>query len=227
MTALSASAFCRYGIAARAAAPRRPKAASDSTASEISVRRRIWLSYSMAGLPQTCTVASVPKLNQLFFFMGLYAQRNKQSLASCREIRAKHLYIDWPAAVFRKVASLELRLDQPIELGERHVDRHADRNSAVLHRGHQLNRAGKGQFGLVSFGRMRVSACTPMAIVRLRPSICGCAAMARTGRISSHSGGSPVLSPPSGIERHILDHCPRAVRSIVSSLRSRACRVAI
>ena len=74
---------------------------------------------------------------------------------------------------------------------------------------------------------MRVSACTPMVIVTLRASTCGCAAVARTGRISSHNGGSPVFSPPSGIERHILIHCSRALRSIVGSLRRRACSAVI
>ena len=68
---------------------------------------------------------------------------------------------------------------------------------------------------------MRVSACTPMVSVTLRASTCGCAAAARTGRISSHSCGRPVLPPPSGIERHILAHCSRAARSMNGSLRSR------
>ena len=86
--------------------------------------------------------------------------------------------------------------------------------------------AGNGQSGLLCAGVMRVSACTPMVSVTLRPSICGCAAAARTGRISSHSRGRPVLSPPSGIERHILAHCARAARSMNGSLRNRVCRLA-
>ena len=61
----------------------------------------------------------------------------------------------------------------------------------------------------------------PTASVTLRASICGCAAAARTGRISSQSCGSPVVPPPSGIDRHIFTHCSRAARSSEGSLRSR------
>ena len=93
--------------------------------------------------------------------------------------------------------------------------------------GTSSSRAGNGQTGCVCVGTMRVSTCTPTVSVTLRASTCGCAAAARTGRISSHRLGRPVLPPPSGMARHILVHCSRAVRSIIGSLRSRACRLAI
>ena len=93
---------------------------------------------------------------------------------------------------------------------------------------------GNGQFGLVSFGTIRVSACTPTSRVSALPSTCGCAAMARTGLISSQRLGSPDapddvldcaplwLAPPSEMARHNLVHCPRAAFSMNGSLRSRA-----
>ena len=50
MVALSASACCRCGIAARAAAPSRPNAASDSTASSMSVSRSVCSALIERGL---------------------------------------------------------------------------------------------------------------------------------------------------------------------------------
>ena len=87
--------------------------------------------------------------------------------------------------------------------------------------------AGNGQFGLLSRSVMRVSACTPMVSVMFCASICGCAAAARIGFISSHSRGRPVSPPPSAIERHSFAHCSRAARSSIGSLRRRVSSLAI
>lgn len=55
----------------------------------------------------------------------------------------------------------------------------------------------------------------------------GCAAIARTGRISSHSVGIPTAAGGSGIERQSFAHSRRAFCSSERSLRSRACNCAI
>src|SRR5665213_3798226 len=55
-------------------------------------------------------------------------------------MRAANLDLDRRAAVFRIAMTLELRLQQWVELAERHVDRYADRELAVVHRRHQFER---------------------------------------------------------------------------------------
>ena len=89
--------------------------------------------------------------------------------------------------------------------------------------------AGNGQTGLVSAGVTRVSASMPSVSVTAEASTRGCAAIARVGRTSSHSGGivEPALAPCSGIERQALAHCTRAFCSRVGSLRRRVCTSAI
>ena len=91
---------------------------------------------------------------------------------------------------------------------------------ALVDRGTRSSRAGNGQSGLVSFGTMRVSACTPSVRITQSAMIFGCAAKARVGRTSSHRFGAPARGLPSEIERHICVHCLRAAISSVRSLRS-------
>ena len=76
---------------------------------------------------------------------------------------------------------------------------------------------------------MRVSASMPSVSVTADASTCGCAAIARVGRSSSHSGGSDEETPVpcSGTERQAFAHCIRAFCSSTGSLRIRACVAAI
>src|SRR4029077_6278249 len=69
--------------------------------------------------------------------------------------------------------------------------------------------SGNGQSGLVWVAVTRVSASMPSQSVTARAATRGCAAIARTGFISSHSGGSAAEDPApcSGIERQALIHC--------------------
>ena len=54
----------------------------------------------------------------------------------------------------------------------------------------------------------------------------GCAAIARVGRISSHSGGNDEAAPCSGIERQAWPIAPAHCVSSAGSLRIRACTAA-
>ena len=56
----------------------------------------------------------------------LHQKRNQQSFAGSRDMHALHRDIDGARSVIRKCLALELRLDQLVDLGERHIDRHAD-----------------------------------------------------------------------------------------------------
>src|SRR5262245_11663287 len=93
--------------------------------------------------------------------------------------------------------------------------------------GPMVSVAGNGQSGLVSAGVMRVSASRPIVSVIAEESTRGCAAIARVGFSSSHSGGRPEpLVPCRGIERQALAHCARAFCSKVGSFFIRACAAA-
>src|SRR5262245_60112249 len=82
------------------------------------------------------------------FLARLHAQRDQQPVAGCRQVGAQHLDVDRPAAVIGEVAALELLLEQLVEFGKRHVDRHADCEYAVLHRRHQVELRREGAGGL-------------------------------------------------------------------------------
>src|SRR6266702_6546320 len=84
--------------------------------------------------------------------------------------------------------------------------------------------SGNGQSGLVGVVVTRVSASRPSSSVTFCASTRGCAAIARTGFISSQSGGSAVEEPVpcSGIERQALAHCTFAFSRRLGSLRIRS-----
>ena len=64
-------------MAARAAAPSSPNAASDSTASSMLVTRSVCCASSITGLPQICTLASPPNPNKLFFSLAFTSSEIK------------------------------------------------------------------------------------------------------------------------------------------------------
>ena len=193
----------------------------------MSPMRRICCSRSSAGLPQTCTVASVPKPNQLFF--------------SCAFTRSEISNRSPDAATFAR-CTVTPTGPEPSSGNERPLScasriRFTSVNGTsigtpILTRpcvsgGTISSLAGNGQLGLFSFAMMRLSACTPRVSVSASASTRGCAANARVGRNSSQRLGSPVVPPPSGIERHIFAHSLRATFSRKGSARSRVCRAAI
>jgi hypothetical protein len=89
--------------------------------------------------------------------------------------------------------------------------------------------SGKGQSGLVAVEVTRVSSSRPSRSVTACASTRGCAAMARTGFISSQSGGSAaeVPVPCSGMERQALAHCSFAFSRSEGSLRMRSATMLI
>src|SRR2546423_1047671 len=80
MVALSERTFCRCGMAARAAVPSSPNAASDSTASSMLVTRSVCCASSITGLPQICTLASPPNPNNPFFSLAFTSSEIKSRL---------------------------------------------------------------------------------------------------------------------------------------------------
>ncbi len=67
---------------------------------------------------------------QAFFLLGVDQQRDQQPVARCRDGGALDGDIDRAGTVFRKGAAGELRLHDLVDVGKRHIDRHADADAA-------------------------------------------------------------------------------------------------
>ena len=124
--AFSASAFCRCGIAARAAAPKQPeRGLRFDREFDIGQPQRL-LRLIEHRLAPDMHIGFAAEAEEALLLLGVHQQRNQQPVAGSRDAGALHGDIDRARAVLGKGLSGELRLDDLVDLGERHVDRHAD-----------------------------------------------------------------------------------------------------
>src|SRR5262245_7018721 len=75
--------------------------------------------------------------------IGSYAQREQQALTGGRQVDAADSRGKRAALVVGKTLSLELRLEQPIDVGKRNVDGHCDIDAALLDLRHELQLSGE------------------------------------------------------------------------------------
>ena len=88
----------------------------------------------------------MPRPNQLLRSVALHPQRDQQLVAGRGDAGAAHR--DGERAVVRERLARELRLDQAVDLGERHVDRHRDADAALLALRRDLERRRERAFRL-------------------------------------------------------------------------------
>ena len=144
-------------IAARAAAPSRPKAASDSTASVcrsaadlvVAIERRLAPDMH-AGLGAETKPA--------FLLARLHPQRDQQPIAGSGDGRPRTSNVDRPLPSSGKFLALELLLQQLADLGEGTSMGTPMPMPSLIDRRTRSRRGGEGAIGLVRVGRMRVSA---------------------------------------------------------------------
>ena len=173
------------GTAALAASPRRPNAACDCTSSATSVKRRISRLLEHRLTP-TWTVTSAPSAKKPRFFTFTSSEISKRSPGAATT--ASLMVVASEPEPSPERCCLCLRLDQAAHFRKWNIDRHR-RYRACPHSPAVRCRAGPGRGPrLVSFGTMRVSACTPTSSVIALASIWAAPR-------SPASGGSQARDP--------------------------------
>ncbi len=107
--AFSASVFCRCGMAARAAAPSSPKAASDLDGEfDIGQPQRLLGLIEHRPSPDM-HIGLAAEAEEALLFLGVHQQRNQQAVARRRDAGALDGDVDRAGTIFRKGLSGELR----------------------------------------------------------------------------------------------------------------------